>query len=142
MFGVTCLKGLSHEIFGPVYWPVWMHLGLNKNRFWFLNLKGAPSILGRYFKFLCVSVQTSLETEDLVANPSPRTGGSVANHSPSTGDSVANHSRRFYDSPRNISTLSSVSRRTANQKSMKIGEQQAQLPIILRDSKNLGECLA
>jgi hypothetical protein len=20
------LKGLSHEIFGPVYWPVWMHL--------------------------------------------------------------------------------------------------------------------
>ncbi len=33
------LKGLSHEIFGPVYWPVWMYLGLNKNRFWFLNLK-------------------------------------------------------------------------------------------------------
>jgi hypothetical protein len=29
------LKGLSHEIFGPVYWPVWMHKGLNKNRFWF-----------------------------------------------------------------------------------------------------------
>jgi hypothetical protein len=40
------LKGLSHEIFGPVYWPVWMHLGLNKNRFWFLNFKGAPSITG------------------------------------------------------------------------------------------------
>ncbi len=30
------LKRLSHEIFGPVYRPVWMHLGLNKNRFWFL----------------------------------------------------------------------------------------------------------
>jgi hypothetical protein len=38
------LKGLSHEIFGPVYWPVWIHIGLNKNRFWFLNFKEAPSI--------------------------------------------------------------------------------------------------
>ncbi len=38
------LKGLSQEIFGPVCWPVWMHLGLNKNRFWFLNFKEAPSI--------------------------------------------------------------------------------------------------
>ncbi len=38
------LKGLSHEIFGPVYWPVWMHLGLNENRFWFLNFEEAPSI--------------------------------------------------------------------------------------------------
>jgi hypothetical protein len=38
------LKGLSHEIFGPVYWPVWMHLGLNKNRFWFLNFEEAPLI--------------------------------------------------------------------------------------------------
>jgi hypothetical protein len=38
------LKGLSHEIFGPVCWPVWMHLGLNKNRFWFLNFIEAPSI--------------------------------------------------------------------------------------------------
>jgi hypothetical protein len=27
------LKGLTHEIFGPVYWPVCMHIGLNKNRF-------------------------------------------------------------------------------------------------------------
>ncbi len=35
------LKGL---IFGPVYWPVWIHLGLNKNRFWFLNFEEAPSI--------------------------------------------------------------------------------------------------
>jgi hypothetical protein len=39
-----------------------------------------------------------LAIEDLVANPSPRTGDSVANHSPRTEDSVANHSRRFYDS--------------------------------------------
>jgi hypothetical protein len=55
------LKGLSHAIFGPVYWPVWMRLGLKKNRFWFLNFKGAPLIWGRHFKFLCVSVQTSSE---------------------------------------------------------------------------------
>jgi hypothetical protein len=124
-----CLKGLSFEIFEPVCWPVWIHLGLNKNRFWFLNFKEAPSILGSHFRFLCVSVQ--LATEDLVANPFPR-----------TGDSVVNHSWRFYDSPINIYTLSSVSRRTANHKFTKIGEPQAQLPILLRDSKNLGECLA
>ncbi len=29
------LKGLSHEIFRPVFWPVWMRLGLNVNRLWF-----------------------------------------------------------------------------------------------------------
>ncbi len=23
------LKGLSHEIFRPVFWPVWIYLGLN-----------------------------------------------------------------------------------------------------------------
>ncbi len=148
---MNILKGLSHEIFGPVYWSLGMHLGLNKNCFWFLNFKGTPSIWGWHFKFLCVSVQTFSEilrisekdsSEDLVADPFPRTGDSVADHSPRTGDSVANHSWRFYNSPRNISTLSSVSWRTANQKSTKIGEPQAQLPIILRDSKNLGECLA
>jgi hypothetical protein len=43
---------------------------------------------------------------------------------------------------RNIYTLSSVSRRIANKKSTKIGEPQAQLPVLLLDSKNLGECLA
>jgi hypothetical protein len=31
------LKGLSHEIFRLVFWPVWMYLGLNVNRLWFLN---------------------------------------------------------------------------------------------------------
>jgi hypothetical protein len=76
----------------------------------------------------------SPRTGNSVANHSPRTGDSVANHSPRTGDSVANHSRRFYDFPRNISTLSSVSRRTANQKSTKIGEPHAQLLIVLRVS--------
>jgi hypothetical protein len=79
---------------------------------------------------------------DSVANPSPRTEDSVANPSLRTGDAVANHSRKFYVSPINIYTLSSVSRRTANQKSTKIGEPQAHLPILLLDSTNLGEFLA
>jgi hypothetical protein len=41
------LKGLSHEIFGPVFWPVWMYeyLGLNVNRLRFLNFSDAPLIL-------------------------------------------------------------------------------------------------
>jgi hypothetical protein len=39
------LKGLSHEIFGPVFWPVWMYLGLNVNRLWFLNFNDALLIL-------------------------------------------------------------------------------------------------
>jgi hypothetical protein len=39
------LKGLSHEIFGPVFWPVWMYLALNMNRLWFLNFNDAPLIL-------------------------------------------------------------------------------------------------
>jgi hypothetical protein len=38
------LKGLSQEIFWPVFWPVWMHLGLNRKLFWFLSFKEAPSI--------------------------------------------------------------------------------------------------
>jgi hypothetical protein len=33
--GLQGLKRLSHEIFRPVFWPVWMHLGLNENRLWF-----------------------------------------------------------------------------------------------------------
>ncbi len=64
----TCMKalslllnGLSHEIFGPVFWPVWLDLGLNMNRFWFLSFNEAPSIWDRHFKFWCVSCQTFSE---------------------------------------------------------------------------------
>jgi hypothetical protein len=45
------LKGPSHEIFGPVFWAVWMYLGPNMNRFWFLNFNGAHLILDNSFKF-------------------------------------------------------------------------------------------
>ncbi len=31
------IKGLSHEIFRPVFWPVWMHLDLHVNRLWLKN---------------------------------------------------------------------------------------------------------
>jgi hypothetical protein len=41
----SSLKGLSHEIFGPVFWAVWMYLGLNVNRLWFLNFNSC------YFDF-------------------------------------------------------------------------------------------
>jgi hypothetical protein len=42
---MIALKGLSHEIFKPVFWPVWMHLGLNVNRFCFFNFKENSWIL-------------------------------------------------------------------------------------------------
>ncbi len=45
------LKGLSHEIFGPVFWAVWMYPGLNVNRLWFLDFNNALLILDNYFKF-------------------------------------------------------------------------------------------
>ncbi len=55
------LKGLSHEIFRPVFWPVWVHLGLTWNCLWFKNFYEAPSIFGNYFKFWCASYQTFSE---------------------------------------------------------------------------------
>jgi hypothetical protein len=45
------LKGLSYEIFGPVFLAVRMYLGLNVNRLWFLNFNDAPLILDNYFRF-------------------------------------------------------------------------------------------
>jgi hypothetical protein len=34
-----------------LFWPVWMHLGLNVNRLWFFNFKEGSSILYSYFKY-------------------------------------------------------------------------------------------
>jgi hypothetical protein len=48
---MNTLKGMSHEFFWPVFWPVWIHLGLKMNRLCFLNFNGAPLILDNYFKF-------------------------------------------------------------------------------------------
>jgi hypothetical protein len=55
------LKGLSHEIFAVMFWLEWIYLGLNGNRFWFLNFKEGSSILVSYFKYCCVPYQTILE---------------------------------------------------------------------------------
>jgi hypothetical protein len=49
--GVVPLKGLSHEILRLVFWPVWIYLGLNGNRFSFLNFKEGSLILDSYFKY-------------------------------------------------------------------------------------------
>jgi hypothetical protein len=49
---LTKFKGivaLSHEIFGPVFWAVWMYIGLNMNHLLFLNFNDAPLISENYF---------------------------------------------------------------------------------------------
>ncbi len=111
------LKGLSHEIFRPVFWPVWMHLGLNVNRLWFWNFYEAPLIFGNYFKFWCVSYQTFSEIRRISEKDwqlSYRNSCVVEEPSRRTAELVFNHSRKFYKSSRSIDTLYSVSRRTAN----------------------------
>ncbi len=54
----TVLKGLSQEIFTFIVWLEWIYLGLNGNRFWFLNFKDCSPILYSYFKYWCVPYQT------------------------------------------------------------------------------------
>jgi hypothetical protein len=56
---LNTLKGLSHEIFRPVFWPVWIYLGLNGNRFWFLNFKEGSLILDSYLSFDAFHVKPS-----------------------------------------------------------------------------------
>jgi hypothetical protein len=55
------LKGLSHEVFRPVFRPVWIYPGLNGNRFSFFNFKEGSFILDSYFNYWCVSCQTFSE---------------------------------------------------------------------------------
>ncbi len=50
-FNGLALKGLSHEIFRPVFWPVLIYLGLNGNGFSFLNFKEDSLNLDSYFKY-------------------------------------------------------------------------------------------
>ncbi len=45
----------------PSFLLVWIHLGLNVNRFWFLNFNNVPSILDNYLEFWCISGQTFSE---------------------------------------------------------------------------------
>ncbi len=53
-----CFRGTIAWDFYLFFLPVWIHLGLNVKRFWFLNFNKVPSILDKYFKFWCVSGQT------------------------------------------------------------------------------------
>ena len=106
-----------------LFWPVWMHLGLNVNRLWFLTFFEAPLIFGNYFKFWCASYQTFSEIRRISEKDwqlSYRNAYVVEEHSRRTAELVINHSRRFYESPRSIDSLCSVSQRTANREKGKL----------------------
>jgi hypothetical protein len=47
----TILKGLAHEIIGPVSWAVRMYLDLSMKYLWIINCNDTPLILDNYFKF-------------------------------------------------------------------------------------------
>ncbi len=139
---------MSHEIFRPVFWPVWMHLGLFENRLSFSNCHEAPSIFGSYFKFWCLSYQTFSEIrriseKDWQLNPwfskKERHSYVVEEHSRRTAELVVNHSRRFYESQISNDTLCNISRKTANPEKRKIGDPQIQLSILFGDSTNIRE---
>jgi hypothetical protein len=120
------LKGLSHEIFGPVFWPVWMHLGLNRNRFWLLNFKETPLIWDSHFKFWCVSCQPFLEILRISKD--------------------WQLSQRFADIYLNckllwdtLMLLKNILREPKTQLPILLRELETQLPILLGDSNNLRE---
>ncbi len=103
--------GLSHEIFRPVFWPVWIYLGLNRNRFWFLNFKEGSLILCSYFKYWCVSCQTFSEIRR-ISEKDWQLSSRFSNFSlfrvsgpPRNAAKSVNHYRRFYESPRMIDNL-------------------------------------
>jgi hypothetical protein len=55
------LIGIERNFCMTFFLPEWIYLGLNRNRFWFLNFKDAPLIWHSHFKFWCFSCQTFLE---------------------------------------------------------------------------------
>ncbi len=145
------LKGLLHEIFWPFYWPVWMHLGPNKNRFWFLHFEEAPSIWGSHFKFWCISVQTFSGILRISGKDwQLRTQLPILLRELGTllpillrewGLSCQSFSEILWFFEKSVHPKQRFWENRL-QKSTKIGDSQAQLPILLQDSKNLGECLA
>ncbi len=127
------LKGLSHEIFRPVFWPWWIYLGLNGNRFWFFNFKEGSLIWDSYFKYWCVSRQV-LTTEFAVLQFSLF----WVSGPPRNAVKGVNTSRIFVKSPRMIDILFRGSPRMFfNNISVSL----IQLSILLWDSKNLREGL-
>ncbi len=144
MVSYETLKGLAHEIFRPLFWPVWIYLGLNWNPFWFLNFKEGSLILDSYFKFWCVSCQTFSDIHRISEKDWPLSLR-FSNFSffwvsspPRNAAKDVNHSRRFYKSPRMIDNLfRGSSRMFFNNISMSL----IQLSIPLGDSTNLREGL-
>ncbi len=124
------------------FFSVWIPLGLNVNRFWFLNFNNITSILDNYLKFWCVSGQTFSEKVylyykllgdmlKLLKNilREPRTQLSILLSEPRAQLPI------LLGDPINLRvgfTPGSFSRRTTNKISMKIGEPRAQLAIICR----------
>jgi hypothetical protein len=101
-------KGTVTWEFQVLLWPVWKHLGLNVNSFWFSNCYDSPSILGSYFKLWCVSCQTISEILWILENVwhlSPWLSNfsvSWVSGPPINAATCVNHSRRFLESPRMI----------------------------------------
>ncbi len=105
------LKGLSHEIFRPVFLPVWIYLGLNGNRFSFLNFKEDSFILDSYFQYWCVSCQTFSEIRRISKKDWQLTWHFSnfllfwVSGPPRNAAKGVNTSRRFVESLRMIDTL-------------------------------------
>jgi hypothetical protein len=139
------LKGLSLEILRPVFWPVWIYLGLNGNRFSFLNFKEGSLILDSYFKYWCVSCRTFSEIRRISEKDWPLCLR-FSNFSlfwvsgpPRKAAKGVNTSRRFYESPRMIDDLFHGSPRIFfNNISVSL----IQLSILSGDSINFREGLA
>ncbi len=139
-----CLKRLSHEIFRPVFWPVWIYLGLNGNRFSLLNFKEGSLIFDSYFKYLCVSCQTFSEI-CRISEKDWQLSSRFFNFSlfwvsgpPRNAANGVNTSRRFVESPRMIDNLFRGSPRLFfNNISVSL----IQLSILLGGSTNLQEGL-
>ncbi len=138
------LKGLSHEIFRPVFWPVWIYLGLNGNRFSFLNFKKGFLILESFLKYWCVSCQTFSEILR-ISEKDWQLSSRFSNFylfwvrgTPRKAAKGVNPSRRFIDSLRMIDNLFRGSPRMFfNNISVSL----IQLSILLGDSTNLRERL-
>ncbi len=126
------------------FWLERIYLGLNENRYWFLNFEECSSILDIYFKHCCVPYQTFSEIRRISEKDwqiSPR----FFNFSffwvsgpPRNATKGVNTSRRFYESPRmSDNQFRGSPRMFFNNKSVSL----RQLSILLGDSKYLREGL-
>ncbi len=90
------------------FWLEWIYLGMNKNRYWFLNFKEGSSILDNYFQYWCVPYQTFSEIRR-TSEKDWQLGPRFSNFSffwvsgpPRKAAKGVNTSRSFVESPRMI----------------------------------------